>query len=68
MLTITTQDIGIKDFLHITTGFKMEQIKVHKKQGEGLLKNVYQSVDDKKHWGAAGVFVSVATKTPKEEK
>ena len=60
---ISSYDIGMKNFLDITTGFKMEQIADDKKQkSKKELEKIYDLVDQPGAWGAVGVFVGKGVK------
>ena len=63
VVPITSGDIGMKNFLDITTGFKMEQIADDKKQeSKKELEKIYSLIDDPGSWGAVGVFVGKGIK------
>ena len=63
VVPITSEDIGMKNFLDITTGFKLEQIATDKKeQSKKELEKIYSLVDDPGSWGAVGVFVGKGIK------
>lgn len=61
--TVTSGQIGMREFLDITTGFKLEQLlEEEKAQGLEEQKVIYQLVDDPSAWGFAAVFVATGVK------
>ena len=63
VVPITSSDIGMKNFLDITTGFKLEQIADDKKdENKKALEKVYGLVEQPNAWGAVGVFVGIGVK------
>jgi len=60
---VTSQEIGLKKFLDITTGFKMEQIKPEdKKHAKQLLDKIYSNINSPYAFGCLGVFSAVGSK------
>lgn len=56
-------DIGLRNFLDITTGFKHEQISPeHRAFALQALDEIYAVLDDPYAWGAVGVFVASGVK------
>ncbi len=56
---LTSDELGVKPFLDITTSFKLEQIDPSlRAKGQALLDEIYGAVDDPLAWGAVGVFVA----------
>ena len=63
VVPVTSNDIGMKNFLDITTGFKLEQIADEKKQkSKKELEKIYGLIDEPNSWGAVGVFVGKGIK------
>tara|TARA_Y100000589_G_C27179041_1_gene639965 strand:+ start:580 stop:1377 length:798 start_codon:yes stop_codon:yes gene_type:complete len=63
VVPVTSQDIGMKNFLDLTTGFKKEQISHGRSEETNReLKEIYTLLDDPKAWGAVGIFVCVGFK------
>jgi len=64
VVPITSHDIGMKNFLDITTGFKMEQIGPEQaSESKKKLEKIYSLVDQPGAWGAVGVFVVMGVKS-----
>ncbi len=60
---VTSNDIGLKNFLDITTGFKHEQsIKSDVNMKKEKLDEVYKVLQEPYAWGAVGVFTATGTK------
>lgn len=60
---ITSEDIGVNNFLDITTGFKIKQIeKGNLAEGKELLQKIYSAADSSYAWGGVGVFVVAGIK------
>ena len=63
VVPVTSQDIGMKNFLDLTTGFKKEQMTLGRsKETNRELMEIYTLVDDPKAWGAIGIFVCVGVR------
>lgn len=63
IVPVTTHDIGLKDFLDITTGFKHEQAsKKSIEKGKADMESIYQIQNEPYAWGAVGVFIATGTK------
>lgn len=57
--TVTTRQLGMQNFLDITTGFKKEQIPAdHREEAAKELAEIYSLVNDPNAWGFVGVFVA----------
>jgi hypothetical protein len=63
--SLTSHDIGLKNFLDITTGFKREQIAAAPSVVADQLKDIYGILEVPHAWGAVGVF-SATGRTPVE--
>jgi len=64
VLPLSSFDIGLKDFLDITTRFKLEQIPQElKKEGHEQLEEIYQILDKPFAWGMVGAFVASGRKS-----
>lgn len=62
--TVTSGQIGMKEFLDITTGFKLEQLlEDEKARGQEEQKVLYELVNDSDSWGFAAVFVGTGVKS-----
>ncbi len=60
---VTSDDIGLENFLDITTGFKLEQIPGEDKQKNlDYLEKIYDTVSLPYAWGGIGVFVVTGEK------
>ena len=56
---LTSDQLGLKPFLDITTSFKLEQIDPSlRTKAQALLDEIYGAVDDPLAWGAVGIFVA----------
>jgi len=63
VVPVTSQDIGMKNFLDLTTGFKKEQMSVERlNECSRELKEIYTLIDDPNAWGAIGIFVCVGVR------
>ena len=63
VVPVTSQDIGMKNFLDLTTGFKKEQMAAGRSNETNReLMEIYTLVDDPKAWGAIGIFVCVGVR------
>ena len=63
VVPVTSSDIGMKNFLDITTGFKLEQIADDKKdENKKALEKIYGLVEQSNAWGAVCVFVGIGVK------
>ena len=61
--SVTSKSIGMKAFLDITTGFKLEQLEPSEKEhGAKEQEMIYQLVSNPNAWGLVGVFVGVGLK------
>lgn len=61
--SVTSATIGMKAFLDITTGFKLEQLAEDEKEhGTQEREVIYKLIDDPTAWGLVGVFIGVGTK------
>ncbi|MCB1734536.1 MAG: methyltransferase domain-containing protein [Gammaproteobacteria bacterium] len=61
--TVTSADLGMRNFLDITTGFKLEQLSDEQKQlGQAEEAVIRQISDDPEAWGFAAVFVATGHK------
>jgi SAM-dependent methyltransferase len=59
VITVTSQQLGIRDFLDITTGFKKEQVSDQlRDQAMADLAEIYKVVEVDNAWGFVGVFVA----------
>ncbi len=57
--TITSEMVGMKNFLDVTTGFKKEQMQHRDRdQVDKELREIYQLVDQPNAYGAVGVFLA----------
>jgi ubiquinone/menaquinone biosynthesis C-methylase UbiE len=55
--TITDKQIGMRNFLDITTGIKKEQFTLDERHHlESMLENIYAACDQPDTWGFVGVF------------
>ena len=64
--SVTSASIGMKAFLDITTGFKLEQLEPSEKdEGAKEQETIYELVSDPDAWGLVGVFVGVGVKPAK---
>lgn len=61
--SLTSHDIGLKNFLDITTGFKREQIAAPPGVVTAQLADIYGIVEVPHAWGAVGVFTATG-RTP----
>lgn len=62
--TVNSHQLGMRNFLDITTGFKKEQVaEEHSSEVTEDLKEIYKWVDMKDAWGFVAVFVATGTKT-----
>jgi hypothetical protein len=60
---VTSDQIGMKNFLEITTEFKVRQLPVSRRaQGNACLRDIRQMLTEPHALGAAGVFVATARK------
>ncbi len=60
---ITSKDIGLKNFLDITTGFKIKQVaKENLDEATSLLQKIYESINLPYAWGGVGVFITTGCK------
>ena len=61
--TITSHDLGLKNFLDITTGFKLEQLLPEDyEEGVSQLQQIYAAAENPVAWGAVGVFIATGVK------
>ena len=61
--TVSSRQLGMRNFLDITTGFKKEQVPAsHAKQAEQELRAIYQLAEDEQAWGFVAVFVATGTR------
>lgn len=61
--TVTSADLGMKNFLDITTGFKLEQLTDREKLlGAAEEAEIRKLADDPEAWGFAAVFVATGRK------
>lgn len=61
--SVTSASIGMKAFLDITTGFKLEQLdQSEKADGAKEQEVIYQLISDPNAWGLVGVFVGLGIK------
>lgn len=57
--TVTSKQLGMRNFLDITTGFKKEQVPAdHREQAQAELAEIYGLVDQPHAWGYVGVFMA----------
>ncbi len=64
VITVTSQQLGIRNFLDITTGFKREQVPDQlRDQAMADLAEIYRVVDVDNAWGFVGVFVATGINT-----
>ena len=62
--TVNSHQLGMRNFLDITTGFKKEQVaEEHANEAREDLEEIYKCVDMKDAWGFVAVFVATGTKT-----
>ena len=62
--TVNSHQLGMRNFLDITTGFKKEQVaEEHSGEVTEDLQEIYKWVDMKDAWGFVAVFVATGTKT-----
>lgn len=60
IVPMTSHDVGMRTFLDITTGFKLEQVPLaHRDEAEADLRAIYSLADDPLAFGAVGVFCAV---------
>ena len=60
---VTSDDIGMENFVGLTTGFKLEQIPEKEKEiAEQELKGIYELAKDPDTWGAVGIFGGLGTR------
>ena len=58
---VSSQERGSRNFLDLTTGFKLEQIPEDQRDEAALeLKEIYSATEKEYIWGAVGVFVVLA--------
>lgn len=61
--TVTSDDIGIKNFIDLTTGFKVEQVPEDQKEAaEAELKEIYELISAPNAWAGVGIFLGTATR------
>jgi hypothetical protein len=61
--TVNSHQLGMRNFLDITTGFKKEQVaEEHSNEARKDLEEIYKCVDMKNAWGFVAVFVATGTK------
>jgi len=61
--TVNSHQLGMRNFLDITTGFKKEQVaEEHVKAAMEDLEEIYKCVAMKDAWGFVAVFVAIGTK------
>jgi ubiquinone/menaquinone biosynthesis C-methylase UbiE len=59
VITVTSRQIGMRNFLDITTGFKREQVpKEQAAEARRELENIYSLAEAGDAWGFVGVFVA----------
>ncbi len=62
--TVTSDDIGMKNFIDLTTGFKIEQIPVEQKEeADKELKEIQKLIQVPSAWAGVGIFLGTATRT-----
>lgn len=62
VITVTSQQLGMRNFLDITTGFKKEQIAHECSHEVGKdLTEIYKTADREDVWGFVAVFVATGT-------
>ena len=61
--TVNSHQLGMRNFLDITTGFKKEQVaEEHSNEARKDLEEIYKCVDMKDAWGFVAVFVATGIK------
>jgi ubiquinone/menaquinone biosynthesis C-methylase UbiE len=66
IIPITSQQIGLKNFLDITSRFKLEVVKKDRyEKTKEELDSIYKVLDNDYAWGAVGLFVVSGIKTLK---
>lgn len=57
VVAVNSDQIGIEEFIRITTGFKKEAFKESGEDGERHLREIWQSIEESDVFGIVGVFV-----------
>lgn len=62
VITINSDQIGIEEFIRITTGFKKEAFKESGEDGEKYLEEIWQAIEKADVFGNVGVFIASGEK------